>query len=406
LRSLPPRKEIDIKPSLRADARGHRPPYSRGEPVYDIAFENVQAGERTSHLFRLANAQGGFVVGTGDLSELALGWCTYGVGDHMSHYNVNASVPKTLVRHLVRWVARRGSLLSDDVDVLDDDPRHAHQPGARAGRRQQGAGAKQRGAGRPYELQDFHLYQILRYGYAPTKVAFLAWTAWHDAARATGPMPPTWLATPTRWPRSRSTFAPSAGASSRRASSSARPCRTRPRSAPAARCRRAATGARRATRRRRCGSPTSIGSRTRDGPSHISRSFSMKRIVLFVMTNLAVMLVLSIVLKVFGIDRYMAQDGINFGSLLAFSAVLGFGGAIVSLLISKQVAKWSTGAQVIDGSEGSTQAWLVQTVRRLAEQARIGMPTWRSSKVRPTPSPRVRSRTRRWWPSRPGSCSR
>ena len=101
----------------------------------------------------------------------------------------------------------------------------------------------------------------------------------------------------------------------------------------------------------------------------------MKRIVLFVMTNLAVMLVLSIVLKVFGIDRYMAQDGINFGSLLAFSAVLGFGGAIVSLLISKQVAKWSTGAQVIDGSEGSTQAWLVQTVRRLAEQARIGMPT-------------------------------
>jgi len=101
----------------------------------------------------------------------------------------------------------------------------------------------------------------------------------------------------------------------------------------------------------------------------------MKRIVLFVMTNLAVMLVLSIVLKLFGIDRTMAQEGIDFGSLLAFSAVLGFGGAIVSLLISKPVAKWSTGAKVIDGSEGSDQAWLVETVRRLAQQARIGMPT-------------------------------
>ncbi len=101
----------------------------------------------------------------------------------------------------------------------------------------------------------------------------------------------------------------------------------------------------------------------------------MKRVVLFVITNLAVMLVLSIVLKLFGIDRVMAQDGIDFGSLLAFSAVMGFGGAIVSLLISKPVAKWSTGATVIDGSEGTTQAWLVETVRRLAERARIGMPT-------------------------------
>ena len=100
----------------------------------------------------------------------------------------------------------------------------------------------------------------------------------------------------------------------------------------------------------------------------------MKRIVLFVVTNLAVMLVLSVVLKLFGIDRAMAQEGINFGSLLAFSAVIGFGGAIVSLLISKPVAKWSTGANVIDGSEGSTQAWLVESVRRLAQKANIGMP--------------------------------
>ena len=100
----------------------------------------------------------------------------------------------------------------------------------------------------------------------------------------------------------------------------------------------------------------------------------MKRIALFLLTNLAVMVVLSIVLKVFGIDRAMAQEGFNLGPLLAFWAVFGFGGAIISLLISKPVAKWSTGAQVIDGSEGSTQAWLVETVRRLAQRANIGMP--------------------------------
>lgn len=100
----------------------------------------------------------------------------------------------------------------------------------------------------------------------------------------------------------------------------------------------------------------------------------MKRIALFVVTNLAVMLVLSIVLRLFGIDRALAQDGYNFGALLAFSAVFGFGGAIISLLISKPVAKWSTGARVLDGSEGQTERWLVETVRRLAQRAGIGMP--------------------------------
>ncbi len=80
---------------------GH--PFARGEPVYDVTFENVQAGLRTDYLFRLANHHHGIVVGTGDLSELALGWCTYGVGDQMSHYNVNAGVPKTLIQHLIRW---------------------------------------------------------------------------------------------------------------------------------------------------------------------------------------------------------------------------------------------------------------------------------------------------------------
>jgi heat shock protein HtpX len=100
----------------------------------------------------------------------------------------------------------------------------------------------------------------------------------------------------------------------------------------------------------------------------------MKRVVLFLLTNLAVMLVLSVVVKLFGLDRALAQEGFNLGPLLAFSAIFGFGGAIVSLLISKPVAKWSTGAQVIDGSEGATQRWLVETVRQLAQRAGIGMP--------------------------------
>jgi NAD+ synthase (glutamine-hydrolysing) len=179
--------EIDIRPScmqMLADI-GH--PFARGEPVYDIAFENVQAGERTSHLFRLANFHGGFVVGTGDLSELALGWSTYGVGDHMSHYNVNASVPKTLIKHLVRWVAASGSVERGDDPVLDEilatqiSPELV--PGDDKGDPQQSSEAS---VG-PYELQDFHLYQILRYGLAPTKVAFLAWTAWRDASRGDWP---------------------------------------------------------------------------------------------------------------------------------------------------------------------------------------------------------------------------
>ena len=176
-------QQIDIRPSctqMLADI-GH--PYARGEPVYDIAFENVQAGERTSHLFRLANLHGALVVGTGDLSELALGWSTYGVGDHMSHYNVNASVPKTLIKHLVRWVAASGSVEAGDDPVLDEilatEVSPELVPGAALDKPDQSSEAS---VG-PYELQDFHLYQVLRYGYAPTKVAFLAYTAWHDRSK-------------------------------------------------------------------------------------------------------------------------------------------------------------------------------------------------------------------------------
>jgi NAD+ synthase (glutamine-hydrolysing) len=166
-------EEIDIRPSCMQMFRDLGHPYAKGKKVYDIAFENVQAGERTSHLFRLANHHKGMVVGTGDLSELALGWATYGVGDHMSHYNVNVSVPKTLVRYLIDWVAKSGQF-GDAVNkaltrVLNTEISPELKPNQ-----------KTEDVIGPYELQDFNLYYILRFGYAPAKVAFLAWSAWRD----------------------------------------------------------------------------------------------------------------------------------------------------------------------------------------------------------------------------------
>jgi heat shock protein HtpX len=100
----------------------------------------------------------------------------------------------------------------------------------------------------------------------------------------------------------------------------------------------------------------------------------MKRIVLLIATNLAVMVLLSIVISVLGLDRALAQQGIQYGPLMIMAAIFGFGGAFISLLISKPMAKWSTGAHVIDGTEGTTEYWLVDTVKRLAEKAGIGMP--------------------------------
>ncbi len=100
----------------------------------------------------------------------------------------------------------------------------------------------------------------------------------------------------------------------------------------------------------------------------------MKRIVLFLITNVAIMLVLSVALSVLGVDRFLSANGLNIPMLLVFSLIIGFGGSFISLLMSKPIAKWSTGAQVIDGSEGSEQRWLVDTVHRLAERAGIGMP--------------------------------
>jgi NAD+ synthase (glutamine-hydrolysing) len=174
-------REIDIRPSCEQMLKDLGHPYARGEPVHDITFENVQAGERTSHLFRLANFHDGIVVGTGDLSELALGWCTYGVGDHMSHYNVNASVPKTLIRHLVRWVAETGQVGHEGSQVLQDILDTEISPElVPAGGEGEPIQSTESAVG-PYELQDFHLYYTLRFGFAPSKVAFLAHAAWRDA---------------------------------------------------------------------------------------------------------------------------------------------------------------------------------------------------------------------------------
>jgi NAD+ synthase (glutamine-hydrolysing) len=172
---------IDITPSCLQMLKDIGHPYAEGKPVYDVTFENVQAGERTSHLFRLANLHRGIVIGTGDLSEFALGWCTYGVGDQMSHYGVNASVPKTLIQHLIRWVAQTAALGADVSGVLNDVLATTISPELVPGDKDKPSQSSEASVG-PYELQDFHLYYTLRFGYRPSKVAFLAWSAWHDAS--------------------------------------------------------------------------------------------------------------------------------------------------------------------------------------------------------------------------------
>ena len=179
-------EEIDIRPAARQMLADMGHPFAAGEPVYDIAFENVQAGLRTDYLFRLANQNGGFVIGTGDLSELALGWCTYGVGDQMSHYAVNAGVPKTLIQYLIRWVVRSGQFDETTNAVLTAILGTEISPElvpAEEGGEIQSTEAK---VG-PYELNDFFLYHALRFGMAPSKIAFLAWHAWRDSAHGRWP---------------------------------------------------------------------------------------------------------------------------------------------------------------------------------------------------------------------------
>ena len=178
--------EIDIRPTARQMLDDMDHPYSEGRPVYDITFENVQAGLRTDYLFRLANHHGGFVVGTGDLSELALGWCTYGVGDHMSHYGVNCGVPKTLIQYLIGWCVDTEQF--DDATakvltaILDTEISPELVPAGADGALQ----STEDKIG-PYALNDFFLYYTLRQAQAPSKIAFLAWHAWHDAAAGRWP---------------------------------------------------------------------------------------------------------------------------------------------------------------------------------------------------------------------------
>ncbi len=186
-------REIDIRPSCLQMLKDIGHPFAAGRKQYDITFENVQAGERTSHLFRIANHENGLVIGTGDLSELALGWCTYGVGDHMSHYNVNASVPKTLVKFLIRHLSDAfpaestvaatlqkvlAATISPELIPADNEAQVPQQTEATVG---------------PYELQDLHLYYISRFGFAPAKVAYLCLQAWLDSEKYTLPVIKHWL---------------------------------------------------------------------------------------------------------------------------------------------------------------------------------------------------------------------
>ena len=181
--------ELDIRPAANQMLKDIGHPYAEGRAEYDITFENVQAGERTSHLFRLANLHRGLVVGTGDLSEMALGWCTYGVGDQMSHYAVNASVPKTLIQHIIRWVASTGRLGDDASAVLREILETPISPELVPQSEEAGATPFQDTEAMlgPYELHDFFLYYTLRFGYPPAKIAFLAYLAWHDPTRGSWP---------------------------------------------------------------------------------------------------------------------------------------------------------------------------------------------------------------------------
>ncbi|MCB2087942.1 MAG: NAD(+) synthase [Sphingomonadaceae bacterium] len=178
--------EIDIRPAATKMLEDIGHAFADGQPVYDVTFENVQAGLRTDYLFRLAGQHNGFVLGTGDLSELALGWCTYGVGDHMSHYAVNAGVPKTLIQYLIRWATRTNQFdaATDEVlgAILDTEISPELVPAGEDGAIQ----STEEKIG-PYELNDFFLHHIVRYGQRPSKVAFLALHAWRDRAQGLWP---------------------------------------------------------------------------------------------------------------------------------------------------------------------------------------------------------------------------
>ena len=219
-------QELDIRPAAKRMLGDIGHPFAQGKPVYDLTFENVQAGLRTDYLFRLANHHGGIVIGTGDLSELALGWCTYGVGDQMAHYNVNAGVPKTLIQHLIRWVISSRQFAPDVDTTLDAILATEITPELVPTREGETPQSTEAYVG-PYALQDFNLYYTLRHGMVPSKIAFLALHAWGDVAKGDWPpgFPPIGVAA-TTLRRYANGLRCSCAASLRSASSSARPCRT------------------------------------------------------------------------------------------------------------------------------------------------------------------------------------
>lgn len=178
--------EIDITETAQLMLKEIDHPFSRGEKVYDVTFENVQAGLRTDYLFRLANQRGGIVLGTGDLSELGLGWSTYGVGDQMSHYNVNGGVPKTLIQHLIRWVISSGQFESDVCEVLQSVLDTEITPELVPSGEEEELQSSEAKVG-PFALQDFSLFHVLRFGFRPSKIAFLAWHAWSDPEQGNWP---------------------------------------------------------------------------------------------------------------------------------------------------------------------------------------------------------------------------
>ena len=258
--------EVDIRPSCIQMFKDIGHPFADGKPVYDVTFENVQAGERTSHLFRLANVHNAPVVGTSDLSELALGWCTYGVGDHMAHYHVNASVPKTLVQYLIRYVARTNQLGPEVSAVLSDVLDTPISPELVPGKSEVEPGQSTEAVVGPYELQDFTLYYILRFGYPADQgrlhgLVHLARPASRQLARY--PRRPPQPVRDRRYQEvARGVRAPLLPVRPVQAQRDSERAQGR---APAVRSRRAATTARPATARRRCGWPTSRAFPDRSG---------------------------------------------------------------------------------------------------------------------------------------------
>ena len=245
-------------------------PYARGEEVYDVTFENVQAGLRTDYLFRIANQRGGIVLGTGDLSELALGWATYGVGDQMSHYNVNAGVPKTLIQHLIRWVVASGQFEDEVGETLTAILGTEISPELVPGEELQSTESK---IG-PYALHDFTLFHVLRFGFRPSKIGFLAWHAWarRRAGRMAAELPRGQAGRLRRGGDPQAGSRSSASASSGSPSSSARRCPNGPKVS----ARRLALAARRLARplgqpRRRPGCATSSAGAWGTSPSPSTR---------------------------------------------------------------------------------------------------------------------------------------